>query len=123
MVSPAAARLVVLLQDTLARPAHEPDNNCMRELMKLAPNELKVIVGLDVNAVKEYHTSYTGAPQAGAGMPADKVAPTILPCILVQVVPEVNVTAPAQSSFTGAGSVTQILNIPATFGLVYTLIR
>ena len=44
--------------------------------------------------------------------------------MVTQLVPEVNVTAPEQTSFAGgAGSVTHILNVPDVFGSVYTLIK
>jgi hypothetical protein len=110
-------RLDVLLQLTCARLAQEPDNNCKRALVKLAPMELKVIVGLVVCAVNEYHTSYNGVPQpVGAGIEADKVAPLTLPVLLVQVTPDVRVTAPAQLSLAGAGSVMQILKVPLDDG-------
>jgi len=47
-----------------------------------------------------------------------------LPCVLTQVPEEVKAIAPAQLSFAGAGSVTQILKVPLLVGTAlveYTL--
>jgi len=52
----------------------------------------------------------------GAGIEEDRVEPTTFPAVLLQVVPEISVTAPAQSSLTGAGSSTQILKLPLDAG-------
>ena len=69
---------------------------------------LIAIVGLVVCAVNLYHTSYVGVPHAVAGTPPDNVEPTTYPDVLLQLVLEVKVMAPAQLSLAGTGSVTQI---------------
>jgi len=122
---PEAVNVPVLLQVTLASVPQVPDNNCMCGLAKFVL-PLMVIVGFVACAVKIYHTSYVGVPQAVAGTPADNVAPITFPIVFTQVPSVVNVTAPAQLSLAGAGSVIQILKVPVADGsalVEYTLIK
>jgi hypothetical protein len=66
-----------------------------------------------------YHISYTGVPQIGKGTPEDNVELITVPPVLVQVPPGVSVMAPPQSLLAGAGSVTQILNVPFVVGIAF----
>lgn len=84
--------------------------------VKPLPMPLNVMVGLVVCATKLYQTSLTTVPaQLGAVIVAAlSVEACILPAVILQVVPEVRRTAPAQLSFAGGGSVIQILKVAAT---------
>ena len=66
-------------------------------------------------ATNLYHTSLCVPPVSQpAGKPVEAVALTTVPLVLTQVSAEVNVIAPAQSSFDGGGvgCVTHILKPP-----------
>jgi hypothetical protein len=69
------------------------------------------MVGFVVCAVKRYQTSSNTVPaQLGVFIVAvELLAGPRFPSIPVQVIAEFNVTAPAQSSFGGAGLLIQIL--------------
>jgi hypothetical protein len=83
------------------------------EFVKALPILDKVIVGLTVCATNLYHTSYATAPAQSAVMAgAELVAPYTLPVVVVQLVLDVNVIAPAQALFAGAGSVMQTVKVP-----------
>ena len=64
--------------------------------------------------------SGTTAPAELTGSPVVAVALTNVPAVFEQSVDEVNIIAPAQSSFDGGGggSVIQILKVPEAFGSV-----
>lgn len=118
----SAAIEVVPQKNVVKVPPQLFDNNCMPGLVKLTPRLLKVIVGLVVCATKRYHTSRT-TPVAQSGaviVIAVSVAPNIFPGTLVQLVPDIKVTALAQRLW---GSVIQILKVPIAFVVEYTLRR
>jgi molybdopterin biosynthesis enzyme MoaB len=71
-----------------------------------------VISVLEV-AVNLYQTSYTGVPQAGAGIPEDNVAPPTFPAVFVHDEPGVSEIAPEQSSFANSFQDTILLRTVA----------
>ena len=85
--------------------------NSMAGFVKLIPILLRLIVGLVVCATNLYHTSYTGVTaQSPLIVTAVRVAPYMVPVVLLQAVADINVGAPAHKSFAGTGSSTQIVN-------------
>jgi len=107
---PLAFNTPVALQPLSVRVPHGPPNNCIWGFVKFVLL-LIVIFGLEIVVVNLYQTSYTGAPQLGAGIPPVKVEPTTLPEVFVHapIPPEVNAMAPAQSLLVIAASVTHIV--------------
>jgi|SRR5678815_3823264 hypothetical protein len=80
--------------------------------------EVTFIDGLVDCATKLYHTSFlfpAGAPAPHAPATVVYVALVSVPATLVQARPEVNDTAPLQTSLAGALT-TQILNAPLAVG-------
>ena len=69
-----------------------------------------------------YHTSYTGVTaQSPLTVIAVRVAPYMLPVVLLQAVADVNVGAPAHKSLAGGGSSTQIVKLPVATVVENTL--
>jgi len=98
------------------------DNNSIAGLVKLTPILLRLIVGFIVWAMNLYHTSYAGVvAQSPLIVTAERVAPYILLVMLLHVVAEVKVGAPAQSSFAGTGSSTQTVKLPVATVVEKTL--
>ena len=105
MVRPATACEFEALQKIEVSEAHVPEKTWKRIFARAPPT---VIVGLTVCAVKLYQTSGLVALQAPIEMLVELVK---VPFVVTHVGPEVNVTAPVQSSLAGA-STTQILKFP-----------
>ena len=118
IVSPLAARVPVTEHVKDASAPHVPENSWIRGL---AGAEDRLIVGFVDCATKLYQTSFLLAtPQSRDGIVV-KVAPTNVPAVLTQDVPDVNEIAPEQLSLAGGTCVTQILKSatdPAPEGLV-----
>jgi hypothetical protein len=98
---------VVVLQLIEVNEPHVPLYNCISGFVTLAPCPLIVTVCVVLVATNLYHTSLcTPAAAQPAGMPVLAVAFTNVPVVFEQLTAEVNVTAPAQSSFAGGGGTT-----------------
>src|SRR5258708_10672506 len=86
--------------------------------------EDKVIVVLADTATKLYHTSFRLATPQPMDEIVVYVAPTNVPAVLTQVVPDVRDIAPAQSSLAGPVCVTHILKlatVPEPEGFAFKL--
>ncbi len=109
--------MLVVPQASETSEAQLPEYSCRLAVGIFIPNELSVMVGFTDWAENLYQTSEVTPAEQPAGILADRVEPTKFPRVLEQVVPEVSVTAPEQSLLAGAGSVTQILNVPFVVGI------
>lgn len=114
-------------QVTLTGVPQVPEKTCINGFCaaKLAPTDERLMVGLEEVAVYLYHTSYAAVPPEHTDDgPEVNVALTTVPAVVVQVAPDVKVTALPQRSFAGgAGSCIQILNVARVVGVGNTVVE
>ena len=103
---PPTVRLVPVAQAIEVCEPQVPESNWIYDVPILAPTLLNVIVGKLDAAVKEYHTSAPGVPQALVTDGVETVAPAKVPPVLTQDEPGVNDVAPEQLSLEGADATT-----------------
>ena len=121
IVKPLLA-IEVAPQESEVNPLQLPENNCNLGEVIAEPTDPRAMVGFVVWAVKLYHKSYTAGPVQGATVVDEALARYIFPVTGLQVVADVNEAAPAQSSFAGGLSVTQMSNANVAPVLEWTLI-